>query len=228
MQSIKTKKPCKSAKWDLMDSSTKGKYCTLCSKDVHDFTKLDRNQIVNLINEQKESVCGLLNTNQISKSRRRNLQSISKYAAILTLLFGSSDIKATSYVDDSKDFKNLFYSTKKIKAPHKTLIIQDSILIKGKLIEIETNTPIKALLKIEELKLSIESDTTGRFAIPIAKNFSKDSIELSITSSGHHKKTIRIPTRAHSETIIELEPELYLGEVIIVREKKWWQFWKWF
>ena len=86
--------PCTES-WASMTTTERGKFCSKCSKNVVDFSRLTDNQIISLIHNSDDKLCGRLNTNQIDRiieiqKQRKIGSSIYKLLAGL-LLFSRFD-----------------------------------------------------------------------------------------------------------------------------------------
>ncbi|WP_297984262.1 hypothetical protein [uncultured Chryseobacterium sp.] len=77
-------KPCHE-NWDVMPPDEKGKFCSVCSKSVHDFTCSSDEEIVAAFS-RSENVCGRFNENQLNRNLNGN---ISKILAGLMLTSGA-------------------------------------------------------------------------------------------------------------------------------------------
>lgn len=56
-----------SENWDKMNPTEKGRFCLSCSKEVHDFTKLSKEEIINVFKKNNfQSVCARAFSSQLS------------------------------------------------------------------------------------------------------------------------------------------------------------------
>jgi len=56
-----------SENWDKMNPTEKGRFCLSCSKEVHDFTKLSKEEIINVFKKNNfQSVCARAFLSQLS------------------------------------------------------------------------------------------------------------------------------------------------------------------
>ena len=62
---IKVNKPC-NEKWQNMESNENGRFCSLCSKNVIDFTKLNSEEITNRIKESNGNICARVTQKQLN------------------------------------------------------------------------------------------------------------------------------------------------------------------
>lgn len=66
---ITIQKPCHE-NWETMTPQEKGKFCSVCSKTVRDFTDDSDDEIINAFSDSKEEICGHFYESQLN----RNLQ----------------------------------------------------------------------------------------------------------------------------------------------------------
>lgn len=75
--SIAIDKPCSQNFKDFMPTE-QGGYCSMCSKDVIDFTKYTDSELINYFKSDKEKVCGLLLSKQLKQYSECNSKKHSK------------------------------------------------------------------------------------------------------------------------------------------------------
>lgn len=67
MKKINIPNPC-SENWEMMSPQEKGRFCSVCSKCVIDFTQKQPQEIQNIIEEKKdEEICGRFYDHQLNK-----------------------------------------------------------------------------------------------------------------------------------------------------------------
>lgn len=59
-------KPCHE-NWEMMAHEEKGRFCSVCSKTVYDFTALSDQELINAFPDQEENVCGRFNEFQLNR-----------------------------------------------------------------------------------------------------------------------------------------------------------------
>lgn len=59
-------KPC-NENWNEMTPTEKGAFCSLCSKEVKDFTKSSDQEIMSVIENSKNEICGHISTKQLNR-----------------------------------------------------------------------------------------------------------------------------------------------------------------
>ena len=65
--------------WNKMTPTEKGAFCSSCSKEVKDFTKSSDQEILNVIKNSKNSICGHISTKQINRPLKPNKINLSKW-----------------------------------------------------------------------------------------------------------------------------------------------------
>lgn len=60
-------KPCHE-NWDLMTPAEKGRFCSVCTKVVRDFTDCSDEEIVSEISNSEEKICGNFRTTQLNRN----------------------------------------------------------------------------------------------------------------------------------------------------------------
>lgn len=218
-----------------MSDFERGKFCSICSKNVTDFTKMKDDEIINFLNKSNESICARLNQSQMNRflsiEKTDKIKHWNKIAATIALM----TISTANYSNTNEDenFKtelnfNVLLDTKEsIIAQTKS---NDSILkiIKGKVVEDGWDYPIKTSVIIKGTKIKTETDSLGNFEIVIPKNYKKSEITLIIKSTGLEDDTeitLQSSELPKYDLIITKNP-MMIGEVIIIKRKRWWQFWK--
>lgn len=66
MKKIKINEPCHE-KWNEMTPDEKGRFCDKCQKSVHDFTNKKDDEIVSIIENSEEKVCGRFRKSQLNR-----------------------------------------------------------------------------------------------------------------------------------------------------------------
>ncbi|MDO6440469.1 hypothetical protein Q4534_23795 [Cyclobacterium sp. 1_MG-2023] len=229
---ISIEKPCNKINWTSMSDYERGKFCSICSKNVMDFSKMTDEEIVNYLNGSEESICARLNQSQMNRNLNINkankINHWNKIAATLALM----TLTTVSYSNTNKD--NYYKTELNIRdLPHNkgnfyTQISSiDSIpnIIKGKVVEEGWDYPVKTFVIVKGTKIKSETDSLGNFQIVIPKKYKKEEIILIVKSTGLENDTelnLKISELPKNEIVITKNP-MVIGEVIRI---KWWQFWK--
>ena len=81
---------------------------------------------------------------------------------------------------------------------------------------------------VKGTKIIFETDSVGYFEIVIQENFKETEITLVLESIGLEDNTevnIQTSELPKYDLVITKNP-IMIGEVVIIKLKKWWQFWK--
>lgn len=106
--------PC-SANWEHMSEADKGRFCSMCKKNVVDFTIMKPQEIrTHLLEKQDENVCGRFKNNQLSDYKtplRYTINKIVNMMGVTSILFlWSVNVNAQDYdhviKEDSLDGEN--------------------------------------------------------------------------------------------------------------------------
>lgn len=131
---ISIPKPCHED-WNTMNPVEKGRHCTVCTKNVIDFTDFSNEQLIKHLDKEK-NLCGRFKKSQlntevsIERKDKYNLYSYLASVLFTFLTFGSHSAKAQGkpkIEQTTKKFVSLGITNKKIKKPQKiTGIIGDT------------------------------------------------------------------------------------------------------
>lgn len=231
-------KPCHKGDWNLMTNSDKGKYCSICTKNVYDFATWTDEEIINFLNTSDESICAKLNYSQLNRivslNQKSSIKHWHKIVASLLVFISSSNVYATK---KNIELTNQYQSQNKSKEEiEKTLkhntFPTDSIKnkISGIVIEEDSIKPIKNItIEIKGTQIKTKTDSLGHFSFIIPENYANNEITLMLIAEygfeGKTEKTVSKNELPLTNLII-VKPYVLLGEVIYYKPKKWWQFWK--
>lgn len=218
-----------------------GKFCRHCSATVTDFTTLTDKQIIEVLRQTSGKLCGRLGASQLNRflAESKKKKSTTQFPQLLTgLLLASifNKSQATAKTINAEfiqatecrgDSKQLYKTASKEEAPR-----QDSLnnTIEGRVIDAQTKESLPfATVIIKDTKVGVSTDTDGKFKLFIPDSLLSRKITLLVMSVGYEKAEITVKQTDLPLTkeffIIPTEPAL-IGEVVIVKKKKWWQFWK--
>ena len=192
--------PCHKKDWHTMKDVDKGKFCSVCSKNVMDFATWQDKEIIAYLNNTDASICGRLNHSQLNRIIAINKPSEIKYwhklVASLVVLTTASNLDATNNIVNKPISQQQENSNSK-KLPYRTVAINDSIknVIKGILIEESSNNPIaNTEIVVKDTKLTTKTDALGNFEILIPQDYPHDNIVLLVIAGygfeGQTEKTI--------------------------------------
>ncbi len=216
-----------------MSDFDKGKFCTICTKNVIDFSKMTDEQIIDTLDKSEESVCARLNKSQMDRVLKTKTTNKINFINRFITTFTFITISAVSY---SNTVKNRTYNCEQnrinlsendIKIEN-NLASNDSIrkIIKGKVIDEVFENPIQTKVHIKGTMMSIMTDSLGNFQILIPKNYKKDELTLLVKADGFEddtEVTVKISELPKFDIIIK-KNAMAIGQ-IIKKRKRWWQFW---
>lgn len=234
---IKIDKPC-SQDWSSMRKIDAGKFCSYCSMSVLDFTQFTDEQMINFIQHRSGKVCGRLTSQQLNRhieiNEPEHNSRFRKLIAGLLVLGATKNAIATTklpsqfnLVSVSQNNSNRLEHLISQKEP-----VTDSLknCVQGKVIDAQTKEPLPYVsITIKDSKTGVMTNIDGVFKLVIPDSLVTEKICLVITYIGYEKTELVI--NKNSLPIIEdllITPieQVLMGEIIIIKKKKWWQFWK--
>ncbi len=233
-------KPC-NQDWSSMTKTKNGKFCSNCSKTVIDFTLLTDNEIIQIIDKKSDMICGRLSKQQLNRLIETKKQTNnSKLFKTLTglVLFGttlnsfaktnwfsrqSPKIEIVSRLDKNLNFPNQDKQNKKS--------VSDSLnVLQGKVIDSESKEPLPGVIVfIKNTTITTTTDLDGNFKLTIPDNLLTNKIHIIINYIGYEttESIIYKTELSNSKKIYLIQAQqALLGEVIVIKKKRWWQFWK--
>lgn len=100
---INVPEPC-SEKWEEMRPTERGAFCSVCSKNLYDFTQMTTSEIAGVIRSSKEKVCGRFRNDQLEQPKilpaveiaaMRNAPQVRQFLYVLWMVFGLSLFSCT-------------------------------------------------------------------------------------------------------------------------------------
>ncbi|MEN2415265.1 hypothetical protein [Flavobacterium mesophilum] len=193
--------PC-SQNFDKMIPNANGSFCNSCMKNVIDLSKKTNSEVARFISENKDrNICARLKTTQLKEEFQYNETSKInnlKYAAVVASILLASNMTGQEKVTVETEIgvpQPANYIVGKVANVQN--IAEQSIIIKGKLLEAKTNKPFDRKI-FSHLTLSINgservkvNSKTGYFSIPIKVLSGRDTLEVIVQSSNYYlSKTI--------------------------------------
>jgi hypothetical protein len=234
---LKIEQPCKK-EWSSMIGGNIERYCSSCGKNVRDFTFLTDKQVIEIIKINKGKVCGRLTEKQLQKEFNISTQNISssiipKFLSGLFLFGFFESVKANNLKVNTK-----ITDTYKVKENSKALIKDskethtDSIknTIQGQVIDAVSKEPLAFVnVIVKNSKTVAATDESGNFRLTIPENLLNERVVLVFDYLGYNSKEFSVDLKNSllNEKVLMIKAEpILMGEVIIIKKKKWWQFWK--
>ncbi|WP_284464677.1 hypothetical protein [Chryseobacterium sp.] len=137
-------KPCHE-NWENMTSDEKGKFCSICSKTVHDFTNFSDEDLISSFNSD-ENICGRFRENQLG--RNLNVSIAGKLALGLLVATGAlatvnaqelkpQELKHVELLRDSPVIHDTNYTARTMGAPSSMPAAEPLIFLDNKNISLE-------------------------------------------------------------------------------------------
>lgn len=232
---LKIDNPC-NENWTLMTTIEQGKYCSVCSKNLIDFTSLSDATIIGLIEKSNGKVCGRFNEKQLNRIIEiKEKQSIGTgiYKLLTGLIFISTTNNIEAKNSGSKDIDS--FKTELQQNNHKVSVANDTLptdtlknLVSGKIIDIDTKEPLAgAIIQLKGESFGTKTDINGFFKLTISEELLSEKMVFQVLFVGYttneftvHKKDLPID----KELLILPSSAALLGEVVVIKQKgKWWQ-----
>ncbi|KAF2342203.1 hypothetical protein [Flavobacterium tistrianum] len=207
--------PC-SENFDKMIPNERGSFCNSCMKNVIDLSKKTNSEVAKFIAENKDqSICARLKTTQLAEefhfnetSKINNL----KYAAVAASILLVSNVTAQEKNTTESEIRApepVHYTVGKVAYVQNTE--EQSIFIKGKLLDAKTNKPFdkkiyqNLAIAINGSKSNIKmSSRTGEFLIPILIAKDSKAFEVTITANDYYlSKTIPFNRSSVKDNVLQ-------------------------
>lgn len=234
---LKIDNPCRQD-WTAMSQNENGKFCSHCSKTVVDFTTLTNSEVIQLIEQTSGKLCGRLTNQQLNRFLATNQPS--SYSRLYKILAGLMLVGTTenALATDRPTLQTEIFSiadneeltTRHFEKNEKRLTDSLKNIVFGKAFDAHTKEPLSfASIFIKDSKTGVMTDFDGNFKLIIPDNLLTEKIVLVVTYIGYEKTEITIDKKDLPITIelLVIPPEnVLVGEICIIKKKKWWQFWK--
>ena len=223
-----------------MTSTSQGKYCDKCAKQVIDFSTMTDQQILNYIQKKEGRMCGRLTTQQINRKLISN-QPTSRFSGFLKFLVSgillSQAELAAGQTHVVYRYEKQFHEDDGIHPAKPDTIDQPVPIdttknqIHGIVIDGTTGEPlIFANVDIIKPLTGTQTDFDGRFTLPVPDNWKEDSIKIEVSYTGYPTREILVPINSKSiqqPITLKMDPGYELGSVgMVVVRYPWWKFWK--
>lgn len=202
-----------------MQPHDRGKFCMQCSKEVIDFTKLDKTEIIKVIEQSKGSICGRMSVSQLDRPIEiQSKKNRSKLYKALTAIFliGSTGSVFALPLSSTTNNSNISKNEAQVLTEFEEPIPDANILIK-------------------ELNLQIVTDSDGYFSINLPKNFQHGFVTILISypyfenyETKIYKTNLSVDRKFYLKEDDNYNEEVVLTGIVVTKyvKKRWWQFWK--
>jgi hypothetical protein len=234
---LKIESPC-SQNWASMQTNANGKYCLQCSKNVLDFTKLSDKEILQVIQKQPGKTCGRFDTTQLNRiltvhSDRTVGPWANKWLAGILMLLSIKHTNASGSFH--KESKISVFDQSKTRHPLPVGNPSDSLknIFSGTIVDVQTKEVLVfATVRIKNTNTGVTTNIDGKFTLKVPPGSLTDSLVLEISYIGYYTKFYTVQkNKLHTENEalnfpaveLRMKPDQMIGEIIIVKKKKWWQ-----
>lgn len=222
---INIEKPC-SENWNEMIANEQGRFCLKCNKTVQDFSTLTDKELIHILKSSKGEICAKTSINQLNRdiiSRDKSINLIRKYYKIVAGLFLINIPQFVVAQTNKEKVEVSPIDTKSTESTQNT-VVEKPRFIEGIVLDSATNEPIiGALIKFNSQNYS--TDIEGKFKIKL-ENTDSDTSHIKISYPGYYNQIRSLKSINKDNTVIELVERVMTGAVVILKPKKWWQFWK--
>lgn len=220
-QSISIPQPCRQS-WREMDVNGDNRYCTNCSKNVIDFTRMTNQEILAYLSVN-DRVCGRFQQHQLGSfeaitdpaakplGRWKRLVVASSLLGTLLLLRADAQNKITDKPDTAYSDSSAWgdhYTMGKVRVPARGMYR----IITGSTVD-QNNLPMQgASVGMFEEGIIMQTDSKGNFKLRIpvsAKQFDVKYI-------GFETQTVTVTAKS-SYQVVFVAPPVLLGEVVVIK-----------
>jgi hypothetical protein len=213
--SIYIPKPCHED-WNKMTPTQQGKFCSACSKQVIDFSLMSDNQIINVLSNQSEKLCGRFDVEQLQRPLiETKIKKKKSWWMALTMpllfLFEKSEAQDIKILKDTPYYE---MDTTVFMGAVASIAHDKQIIVKGKVVD-ENNEPVPfAAITEKGTKNAIAADANGFFTISIKGN--TQEIILTGSAVGLETTDQKINFSQDSTTIVMMRMSRALaGDVVV-------------
>ncbi|MBL0146228.1 MAG: carboxypeptidase-like regulatory domain-containing protein [Chitinophagaceae bacterium] len=220
MQSIKLSipTPCHE-NWDNMTPTEQGRFCSVCAKQVVDFTKMSDYEVINYFNKvQGEKVCGRTLSNQLERELEAPKPIVQsklwywKYAAAGIMFFTKiNDIEAQNVTPLTPVQLNTL-NKDTLKGRLGLVAVENKKIITGKILDTDGNVVPFVSVKIMGTKYGTSANANGIYSIKVNSN--TDILEFSAV--GYKVNHLVLKENVKFDIILENSYSRLQGEVVIV------------
>ncbi len=241
---ISIAKPC-AENWEQMLPAERGRHCAACDRLITDFSTKSDQEILDYLKHANGKLCGRFNNEQlernlIQETKLRSISNWEKVAASLLFFIGVEKANASDFSVSSNSLTYIESKTDTDKNIHreKEVVKQDTIEIKGTIVDERTKEPIPFVVIISE-KYSIKTTTDfdGKFKILVPHLTDSKEFELQIKQIGYKDKIVTYSidkifdkdlyeTLNASINLKNIHVSTYTMGIFVEPPKKWYQFWK--
>ncbi|MCG1036694.1 carboxypeptidase-like regulatory domain-containing protein [Polaribacter sargassicola] len=214
---VQIPKPC-NQNWNKMTPTERGAFCSICQKEVLDFTKKSNFYLAKILDNNQE-ICGKFKAEQLNTE----ISSIenNKYSNFKFLLGISTFLSLTNPLFSQKKIVKINKVAQFNQSQEKDIFIEkvsDSIQIKGFISDDNFGLPgVNVYLKKQFY--GVQTDFDGKFSINIDSKEIEKNVILVISYLGFKSQEVKISNKTKFLNIVMEEDDVILGEVVIVKKQ---------
>ena len=231
-------KPCDQY-WANMYPDGDGRICTKCNRHIVDFRNMSNEEIALTHALSEAPVCGLYSNPQLLNSPEINPRLPQKplakfWPAVVTSVLGltSADagepVSINTYNSATCLSEQGFQKTKHAETSNqetwqrKKFASTDSIIIQGKVLDAESDTPLPGANVIVEGKtVGAATDLDGKYTISLERETEMTEVTLIFSMIGFGRREVKVPLEAsRTDLAVSLEADDFIGEVFYVVAEK--------
>lgn len=211
-----------------------GRFCAFCEKEVIDFTQMNDADFVAYFRNSKKSnsACGRFTERQLKiEIPNKSLSLLSfakmnKYVAASVLAVAGLSGKVFG---QENRVVQTSVSSDVAKAIDQKTIKDDSIVIRGRVLDKDSEGVIGAEVKVENTDHETMTDLDGNFEISIPKPaITNGCCSLKVFSLGFQEQINKIDFSKDHVTLVLKSNSAVLGDfAVVVKENKWRRFKRW-
>lgn len=234
--SLNIDQPCEE-KWSNMPVDTNGRYCDHCTKSVIDMVNLSDEEIVGIIARNPSKICARLSTNQINRpltvKSKRKLPFYKIASGLFLISWASNNIAAQKPVSSTELIHAPIKKQDNTISNRKPQERQDSIknIIQGTVRDANNSKGLShVVILIRGTDIGTVTDENGSFEFNAPTGTPIKEIILEVNHLGYLNITVPAYNKSKrtmtNDIFLTQDNNALIGEVCIIKRKKWWQFWR--
>lgn len=226
--------------WSAMAQNDIGKYCAHCSKSVIDFSQLTDNEMIQILEQSPDNICGRLTKEQLNRVLVSSGATNNSKLYTIIVGFLSMGITGDTRASDRQRVPVEMILSKgdsafaQERVPRQQEQITNGVnnVVQGWLYDSLSKAPlIGATVLIRGTKTGVIADVKGKFILTIPDSLLTPIIQLEVKYFGYLDFNINIDPKdlPITDAVFYLppaEPACVIGGIVGLKPKKWWQFWK--
>ncbi|MBC6991659.1 carboxypeptidase-like regulatory domain-containing protein [Hymenobacter sp. BT491] len=221
--------PCHES-WHQMTPAQQGRHCAACQKIVIDFTQLSDYEIINLISQSSDSVCGRFTDRQLNRPLQQPVTAPSMrwqtWLAAAAVTWGLRETMPAA-VHEQAPVEQRVPATK-TDSNSVPLLTKEPIVLRGRVIDQQENQPlpgVTVLLKGTQIGVASGADGTFELIVPTELLHPKiNKLLVVFACVGYVRQEIPASKLLNQPLIVPLTVDTtpLLGEVVITDLRKPW------